>query len=121
MDNRRKEERKKLMAFTLVRDARQGAILGYLGDLTLQGAMIIGEHVLETGMELTLSIDLPGELEGIVARKMTIPARVARCIPDETPGSIKVGVEFTEITPENKRLIQALLERYHFRDPLEAK
>lgn len=120
MDERRREERKKLMAFTPVRDAHKGTILGYLGDLTLQGAMVICTHALEPGTRLTLSIEFPGELDGIAAQQMTIPVQSARCVPDEGPDSFKVGFVFAEITPEHTKMIQALLERYHFRHQLEA-
>jgi hypothetical protein len=113
MDERRKERRKKLMAFAPVYDSRQGTILGYLADLTLQGAMVIGEHALEDDARLTLIIQFPGELEGISARRMTIPARVARCVPDSGPQSFRIGFEFPEMDPQNAELIQALLKRYH--------
>ena len=115
MDERRKETRKKLMAFTPVYDLHRGAILGYLGDLTMQGAMVIGEHPIDIDSRLTLVIQFPGELEGIAVQRMTIPARVARCVPDEGPQSHKIGFEFTEMDPEHAKMIQALLDRYHFR------
>jgi hypothetical protein len=116
MDDRRKEMRKKLMAFTPVRDAGRGSLLGYLGDLTLQGAMVVGEKPLELHSQVTLAIDLPGDLPGISARRMTIPARVARCVQDEEGSrEFDLGFEFMEIDPEQTQIIQALLERYHFR------
>jgi hypothetical protein len=115
MEDRRKERRKKMMAFTLVHDSQRGTVLGYLGDLTMQGAMVIGEHALENDSRITLAIQFPGELDGIAAQRMTIPARVARCIPDEGPQSFMIGFEFTEMDPEHAKMVQALLDRYHFR------
>ncbi len=115
MDERRQEERKKVMAFTPVADAGSGRLLGYLADLTLRGAMVIGEKHLEENSEVKLSIQFPSRLEGIPAGSMHIPARVARCTPDESPGSFRLGFEFTSVNDENKRIIEALLERYHFR------
>jgi len=115
MEDRRKETRKKLMAFTLVYDSNRGGILGYLGDLTLQGAMVIGEHSLEKDSRLILAIEFPGELDGIAAQRMTIPARVARCVPEDGSHSFMIGFEFTEVSPEHAKMIQALLDRYHFR------
>jgi hypothetical protein len=116
MDNRRKEMRKKVMAFTLVRDAERGSLLGYLGDLTLQGAKVIGEKPLELHSRVTLSVDLPDDLPGISARQMTIAALVAHCVKDEEgPREFDLGFEFAGINPEQTRVIQAILERYHFR------
>ena len=115
MDDRRKEMRRKLMAFTPVRDSDRDILLGYLGDLTLQGAMVVGEKPLEIHSQVTLILDLPGDLPGISARRMSIPARVARCVQDEEGSrEFDLGFEFTGIKPEQTKIIQALLERYHF-------
>ena len=97
MDDRRKEMREKVMAFTPVRDLDRDILLGYLGDLTLQGAMVVGEKPLEIHLQVTLDIDLPGDLPGISARRMTIPARVARCVPDEEGArEFNIGFKFIE-------------------------
>ena len=118
MDNfsdRRKEPRKKLMAFTSVYDQDKGVLIGYIRDLTLQGVLVIGEKILDVNDQLTLAIELPGGLPEIKVTRMTIPARVARCTKEEGPQTYEIGLEFTDATPENLRIIQALLERYHFR------
>ena len=112
---RRKESRKKLMAFTSVYDQDKGALLGYIRDLTLQGVLVISEKKLDTDKQITLSIELPGGLPEITTTRMKIPARVARCMEDEGSQTYQIGFEFTDATPENLRIIQALLERYHFR------
>jgi hypothetical protein len=116
MDDRRKETRKKLMAFTTVHDLDRGILLGYLGDLTMQGAMVVGENPLKAHSTVTLSIDLPGDLPGFSTKQMNIPARVARCVQDEFgPDEFNIGFEFIRIDPEQIKIFQALLERYHFR------
>ena len=112
---RRKESRKKLMAFTSVYDQDKGALLGYIRDLTLQGVLVISEKKLDADKQITLSIELPGGLPEITTTRMKIPARVARCMEDEGSQTYQIGFEFTDATPENLRIIQALLERYHFR------
>jgi len=115
MDDRRKETRKKLMAFTLVHD-QHGRILGYLGNITRQGAMLIGEKALEINQHITLVLEFPDELPGSAARKLTIAARVARCVPDEESArEFDIGFEFDEVSPEQAKIIDSLLERYHFR------
>ena len=108
MTERRKEDRKKMMAFTPVYDLERGSLLGYLGNLTLQGAMVIGEKILEVNKQVTLAIEFPG-----------IPARVVRCDRGEYPRSYKIGFEFIDIKPEHTKAIIALLERYHFRHKLD--
>lgn len=116
MSDRRREIRKKLMAFTPVYDKQRGVVLGYLGNLTLQGALVMGEKALELDSLATLVFELPSELPGVSAKKMTIAARVARCVPDEdNPRDFNIGFEFVEINPEHTMIIQALLERYYLR------
>jgi hypothetical protein len=120
MSERRKETRKKLMAFTPVYNLPQRRVLGYLHDLTLQGAMVICNRPDEVNRQETLLIEFPDELTNMLVSHMTLHARVARCVQDEEdPHSFLVGFEFVGLTPENEKTILALLERYHFRDQLD--
>jgi hypothetical protein len=117
MDEKRKETRKKVMAFTPVYylEWERRVLLGYLGDLTLQGALVVGEKTQEVNRQLALVVEFPDSLPGIPVTRLTIPARVARCVKDEGPQDYDIGVEFLEVSLENARIIEALLERYHFR------
>jgi c-di-GMP-binding flagellar brake protein YcgR len=114
-DERRKEARKLVLKFTPVYNLDNGKIIGYLRDLTLQGALVIGEKTLDVDTQINLAIELPGDLPDIITKRLTISARVARCIEDENPNSYRLGFEFIEIQPEQTQIIEALLERYHFR------
>lgn len=114
MSKLRKEERKKLTAFTPVYDLRNNILLGYLGDMTLQGAMVVGSTPMEINKELTLGIEF-NETPEIPATRMTIPARVAWCKREERSTYYNTGVEFVELTDQNKTVIAAMLERYQFR------
>lgn len=115
MSERRTEARKKVMAFTPVHDSDKKILLGYLGDLTMKGAMVIGAKPMEVDKQITLKIEFQDELPGIANKRMTIPVRVVRCNRDESPNSYKIGFEFTDVEPVHKQIIEALLERYHFR------
>lgn len=116
MVERRTETRKKLMAFTTVRERRQGALLGYLGNLTSHGLLVIGEKPLELDAHITLEIEFPDELPETSTRRIVIDARVARCVPDqENPREFNIGFEFINIESEHIQILQSLLERYHFR------
>jgi len=113
-DERRKEARKAIMKFTPVYDLEQGKLLGYLRDLTLQGALVIGEKTLEVNTHTILKFDLPGDLPKTTAKHLIISARVARCVEDESPNSYKLGFEFEDVTLDQMDIIEAILERYHF-------
>jgi hypothetical protein len=118
MSERRKETRRRLTAFTPVYDLHPRVLLGYLGDLTLRGALVIGTNLTTINKETVLEIDFPGELTGEPAIPVTLPARIAWCRPDENPKYFNIGVEFTRVTSEREELIQQILARYHFRHAL---
>lgn len=118
LSDRRKEKRKVVMAFTPVFE--KGKLLGYLRDLTLQGAQVNGEKTLEVNTQTILSIELPVDLPEITAKQLNIPARVARCLKDEkATNSYELGFEFSNLQPEHIQIVEKLLDRYHFRHKLD--
>jgi hypothetical protein len=102
------------MAYTQVFDLSGGYLLGYLGDLHLHGAMVIGERLMKENSELTLAIELPS-LPNINISRITIPARVAWCQQDISPEFFNVGFEFKEVTPQQNIVIEAIMQNYEFR------
>jgi len=119
MSTQRKEPRKKLMAFTPVYDLRHKTLLGFVGDLTLKGAMVIGEKSVETEKHFILGIEFPEAPPTLTATRIVIPARVAWCRQEDGPQSFNIGFEFTEVSAENAAVIEAVLERYQFRSVLD--
>jgi hypothetical protein len=114
MQERRKVQRKNLMAYTQVFDLTGGYLLGYLGDLHLSGAMVIGNKVMDENAELMLAIELP-DLPNISMSRITIPVRVAWCQQDISPEFFNVGFEFKEVTPAQNKVIEAIMLNYEFR------
>ena len=114
-NDRRKESRKKLMAFTPVYEKPRGVLLGYIRDLTFNGVMVIGEKKLDANTQTTLEFELPGGLPGIATTHLTVSARVVRCEEDESSQTYQIGFEFIGLTPEQTDILRALLDRYHFR------
>lgn len=115
MSERRRETRRRLTAFTPVYDLHPRTLLGYLGDMTLRGAMVVGTNLTTIGKETTLEISFPSDLPDVRTFKVTIPVRIAWCRQDESPQYFNIGVEFLEVTPENAELFEQILARYHFR------
>src|SRR5690349_10548275 len=115
MSERRQETRKRFTAFTPVYDLYPRTLLGYLGDLNLRGALIVGKNLTTINKETVLEFIFPGELADITVVPVTIPARIAWCRLDEKGQGYHIGVEFTELTPLHRELFQQILERYHFR------
>jgi hypothetical protein len=114
MQDRRKLPRKDLMSYSQVFDVVQGKLIGYLGDLNLIGAMVIGDESLKVNEKLTISIQLP-ELPKINAPRLSLPIRVVWCNQDLSPEYFNIGMEFELITDEQKKIIEAVIENYEFR------
>lgn len=114
MQERRKQPRKELMSYSQVYDLYNGQLIGYLGDINLLGAMVIGDEQLATNTMLTISIQLP-ELPGISATRIAMPVRVAYCKKDLSPEYFNIGLEFKLITDNQRRIIESLMENYEFR------
>lgn len=117
MGEHRKELRKKFLAFTPVYDSDQKILLGFVGDLTISGVMVIGEKAVDSGVERLLKIEFPTDLPHVTSTHIIIRARTAWCRQDgESKHSYNIGFEFIELDPEHSKLIQAILGRYCFRD-----
>ena len=114
MKERRKQERKNLVAYTQVFDLYGGNLVGYLGDLTVSGAMIISEKPIKPDTEITLAIEIP-ELPGIKAIRMSLATRVVWCQQDLSPQYFNIGFEFKEVVPNHKSLIETIIKNYEFR------
>ena len=117
MTDQRKTERVKAMIFTAVYDQHGHILLGFLGDLTPQGAMIVGEKQVETGRDLTLSIEFQGATE-VPGGRLVIPARVAHCDVDKDTAYYHTGFEFLEVADDEKEIIKELVARYKFSNDL---
>ena len=115
MNNQRKESRKKLVAFTPVYDLLHKALIGYIGDLTPQGVMVIGEKPVEINKHLTLGIEFPDNESELLTMRVSISARAAWCRQDESPQYFNIGFEFIDVSSENGMIIEAILNRYQFR------
>ena len=119
MDSHRKELRKKLMTFTPVYDLLHKTLLGYVGDLTLQGVMVIGERSIETDKRFTLGVEFSDNLSEAPVVRVVIPARVAWCRQENGSQYFNIGFESMDISPENIEKIEAILARYQFRSALD--
>ena len=102
------------MSYSQVFDLSKGKLIGYLGDLNMIGAMVIGDEPLKVEEKLNISIQLP-ELPKINATRLTLPVRVVRCHQDISPEYFNIGLEFEMVTEEQQKIIEAVLNNYEFR------
>lgn len=113
MQERRKEPRHPLKAYTQVFDLYGGDLLGYLADLHLQGAMVIGSNAVPVGREYTLAIELPA-LPQVNAARMTLPAHSVWCEKDISPEFFDIGFAFGKLTAAQTQVLKAIVENYEF-------
>lgn len=113
MFDKRKEPRKKLMAFTPVYSLNPKTLLGYLEDLTLHGARVVGDILLAEGKIVDLSIEFPEGTPNIPAQPFLIRGRVARVYTDETQYE-NLGFEFIDTTEEQAKILGSVIQRYEF-------
>lgn len=114
MEERRKIKRRYLMFYTRVFDARTRELLGYLLDITAEGASLISEHPLPTAQDFKLKMELSEE----IADKpyLTFEAHSLWSRPDVDPHFYDTGFRLTQITSEDIAIIQRIVEAYGFRD-----
>ena len=120
MSDKRKEPRKNLMAFTPVYGLHPRILLGYVEDLTVQGAMVVGEKPVEVNKHITLAIEFPKDVHEFTTPRITVPARTTWCRQEKSPHYFDIGFEFTELKPEDEKIIKAILRRYEFRREIPA-
>jgi hypothetical protein len=109
----RKNERIKAVTFATARDVGERALLGFLGDITPDGAMVIGEKPIAADRDIELEIDFRG-VEEIPGGRLTTAAHVAWCRHDEKSGYYHTGFEFLSLPEELIPAIELLVERYRF-------
>lgn len=107
------------MTFTPVYDLRSKAVLGYIGDLTLKGVMIVGEKPVEVDRHIILGIEFPESVQGLASARVVIPSRAAWCRPEKDGQYFDIGFEFDELSADAATVIEAVLERYQFRSALD--
>ena len=115
MADKRKEDRKNLMAFTPVYGLNPRVLLGYIEDLNLLGAMVIGEKPMEANTALILEIQFPDDVPEVSNPRMKVPARVAWCKNENNQTYYDIGFQFTELKPDDKTMLEAILKRFEFR------
>jgi hypothetical protein len=113
MEERRRLPRKYLIIYSRVFEQSLGKLLGYLSDLSEHGAMIIADEPLEVNAILPLRLDLP-DPKIFHAHHLMISARVAHCETDISPAFYDIGLEFLNVSPEQKIILQKMMEVYEF-------
>lgn len=110
MDERRKLKRQHIMFYSRVFDRTTGAFMGYLGNLTPDGMMIISERKLAVEQEYQLRIDLP---EDMYAKSMlNLTALAVWCKRDIDPNFFNIGFSLQDVSIQDVEIIQQIIDDY---------
>jgi hypothetical protein len=114
MEERRKLKRRHMMFYSRVFDRKTGKHLGYLGNLTPAGIMIISEEPLDLNRDIDLRIDLP---EDIYKKPvLNFKGRSIWSQPDVDPRFSNTGFNLLEINPDDLDIIEQIVVDYGVRD-----
>ncbi len=119
MKERRKIKRRYLLYYVRVYNAASREQIGNLVDITTSGAMIISENPVPEKQRSRLRIELSED----VADKpyMDVEVRAKWCHPDIDPNLYNIGFEIVNISPEDVKIVQRIVETYGFRDNQPAR
>ena len=114
MLERRKYPRKDLLLFANVYDSKSGKIIGTLLNITLEGAMVLTESKIDQNNVMELHIRLPENF--VKKNELIFTANSRWCAPDINPEYYDVGYQFANVSEEDGQIIQALIEKYGFKE-----
>jgi hypothetical protein len=113
VQERRKLKRRHIMYYSRLFDRRTGAPLGYLGDLTPEGIMVISEHPIGVEQEFSLRMDLPEDIYDQPV--LNFDAQSRWCQPDIDPRFYNTGFALTKISPADLAIISRIVEDFEVR------
>ena len=114
MEERRRLKREHIMFYSRVFDRETGAFLGYLGDLTPIGAMVIAEHRMEPETDVQLRIDLPEDM--YPKPILNVAAQSVWCQRDVDPRFYNIGFSFQELSPEDVAIVEQVIQDFRLED-----
>src|SRR4030067_3796151 len=114
MQERRKYPRKDLLLFINVYESKSGRIIWTLLNITLDGARVLRENRIDSDKPMELHIKLPESF--IQKHELIFSANSRWCAPDINPEFFDVGYQFANVSEEDAKIIQAIIEKYGFKE-----
>jgi hypothetical protein len=117
MPHERHIERHQLPYYLKVFNRFTDQPIGYLGNVSEDGLMIISDLPMMVGPDFELQLKVPGRQGGVQLVDLT--ASCLWCHEDEHPGHYDAGFMLLQASHEYDQLVQALRHYFSFR-PLNA-
>ena len=106
MIEKRNMERRHIMFYSRVFDRKTGKMLGYLGNITTKGMMIISEEPIPKLVEFKLRMDLPDDLYQKPA--LFFKASSLWCEPDIDPNFYNTGFKLRDVPRSEQEIIEKI-------------
>jgi hypothetical protein len=110
----RQQERKQIIYSLRVFDARSGALLGQVADLSIGGFMMNSEQQMPKGKSLVLKVELPRSMNG--PQGLEIKARVKWSRPDTNSGFFNTGLHL-HLSRSNEKIFSDLIRTFEYQEP----
>ncbi|MCS7011440.1 MAG: PilZ domain-containing protein [Anaerolineales bacterium] len=119
MKDRRKVKRRYLLYYARIYDRESHQQIGNLVDITPSGAMILSPSAFPVGKVLRLQIELTDDIAA--QPYLEVEGKVKWTQPDIEPQTYNLGIEFIQVTEEDKKIIEKIIALYGFRDNILSK
>lgn len=110
---KRQIKRVHLIYYLRIFDSDTGVNIGHLVDITTQGIMVISEESVPIGKDSSFIMHLPATITG--REKIQFSARCLWCKKDINPDFFVSGYQINEISPQEVKIITALISAYGFK------
>lgn len=118
MYKKRRIERQDLPCFLKVFNGVNDKLIGYLGNVSADGLMLISQLPLMVGADFDLHLKIPAD-EG-PQMNIKLKATCLWCHEDVTPQHFDAGFSLQVIPPEYGQLVSALQQYFSFRSMPES-
>lgn len=108
-------KRRHLVFYLKVFEQDSGEALGYIGDITVEGIMVISQNPISENRALQLRIYLPVEV--FMKEYADIKAQSIWCKQGLNPELYEIGLKFLDTVTSDLEALIALIARYSINPP----
>ena len=111
IENRRSRRKSKQSGIE-VTNALTEEVIGQVGNLSVDGMLLIANREMADDALFQLRFDLPGQDPGVALRTLEIGVHEQWAEPASTPGQFWAGFRIIDIAPDDRVALAAWVERH---------
>ena len=116
MDKKPRLKRDNLIVYPRVLSKSDDECIGVLADVNLTGVKLVCENPIDKDTVIEIKIELPRKIGG--NEFIEISGTVKWTAKDINPDYYAIGILFKEISVKNTKLINILIDEYHFENEI---